>query len=115
MRVRLRGRVKPAAVVGVGAFLAVLAMAAPADAAAIINSALNAMLSLQVAPSGTNLWEADLLKGHPLQPNTYVSVYIKGDLGCYYDARGMFADGQRKIWRRIYLCGPGAAPRLTEF
>src|SRR5579871_5410275 len=98
----------------IGACAALFVTAPAAKAAEIINAALNAMISLQLSPSGVEQWQPDLLKGGPLAPNSYVSVYVSGDQGCFYDARATFVDGRKKVWRHINLCGPGAAPRLTE-
>jgi hypothetical protein len=100
--------------IAIGACAAVFVTASAAEAAEIINAALNAMVSLQLAPSGTDQWQPDLLKGGSLAPNAYVLVYVSGDQGCFYDARATFEDGQTKVWRHLNLCGPGAAPRLTE-
>src|ERR1700722_12826793 len=95
--------------------VAVIVVAAPAaNAAEIINASRNAMIVVQITPSGLTSWEADLVKGQPVQLNSYINLYVSGDQGCYYDARVKFADGQWKIYHRIYLCGPGAAPRLSE-
>ena len=98
----------------IGSCAAVLVTASVAQAAELINAALNGMVSLQVAPSGTDQWQTDLLKGGRLAPNAYVSIYVSGEQGCFYDARATFEDGQQKVWRHLNLCGPGAAPRLTE-
>jgi hypothetical protein len=95
--------------------VAVIFMAPPAAGAAeIINASRNAMVVVQITPSGLTTWESDLAKGQPVQPNSYINLYVSGNQGCYYDARVKFGDGRWKIYRRIYLCGPGAAPRLNE-
>lgn len=89
------------------AALLITVSSAQADGAhnvSIVNSTRNAMVSLQIRPSGTSSWQTDVLGAKPLGVKREVSVGVSGGSTCYYDVVSRFEDGHRQTKSHVNLC-----------
>src|SRR3974390_360149 len=102
---RIAGRVACAGLVSLIAFGAVIQAvhADPAGAVSIVNGTRTAMVSLQLRPSGTEDWQANVLQHRTLGVARAESVGLSGST-CLYDLFCRFEDGHRQVKTHVNLC-----------